>query len=254
MVGLESEEVSDGLRPVRNRAADGLRALGDLIAPLVNDVPDARADGRADNDADRATLRNWQQYPWGDHDPELFETVERFYRPAYTASLVPEWIPALDGIEARLRAGAAVVDVGCGHGLSTVLMAKAFPVSRFLGIDDHAASIDRARRLAADEGVGCRIRFEVRPARELDGTFDLITVLDAFHDMGEPEKVAARLRDCLAPAGACMIVEPFAGDRLIDNLTRSVARTTRRPHSRAPPRRSASRTPDPSAPRPGPPG
>lgn len=156
---------------------------------------------------------------WADHDDELFDAVERFYRPAYTASLVPEWIPALDGVEARLRRGAAVADVGCGHGLSTVLMAKAFPASTFVGIDDHRPSIEGARKLAADEGVGDRVRFNVRPATDLEGTFDVVVMLDAFHDMGAPEDVAAHLRSRLTPDGTAMVVEPFAADRLADNLT-----------------------------------
>jgi 2-polyprenyl-3-methyl-5-hydroxy-6-metoxy-1,4-benzoquinol methylase len=166
-----------------------------------------------------AAIRDQQPHCWGDHDPELFDAVERFYRPAYNASLVPEWIPALDGAETALRTGAAVADVGCGHGLSTVLMAEAFPASRFLGIDDHTASIDHARQLAAQRGVADRVSFEARPAVELEGAFDLITVLDAFHDMGQPEGVAARLCECLDPSGVCMIVEPFAGDQFADNLT-----------------------------------
>jgi len=157
--------------------------------------------------------------PWGDHDHELFEAVERFYRPAYTASLVDEWIPAIDGASERLRQGAVVADVGCGHGLSTVLMAKAFPTSSFVGIDDHVASIDRARALATREGVADRVRFDVQPTTELTGTFDLIVALDAFHDMGDPERVATTLRSRLAPGGTVMIVEPFAADRLTDNLT-----------------------------------
>lgn len=164
-------------------------------------------------------IRDSRPFAWGDHDPELFAAVERFYRPAYAASLVPEWIPSVDGLEAALRAGAAVADVGCGHGLSTVLMAKAYPKAQFLGIDDHAASIDRAREMARDEGVRDITRFEVMPADRLEGTFEAITVLDAFHDMGDPAGVAGRLHDCLTPTGVCMLVEPFAGDRLIDNLT-----------------------------------
>jgi SAM-dependent methyltransferase len=164
-------------------------------------------------------LRAGSTHAWGDHDPELFDAVERFYRPAYTASLVPEWLPALAGVEAALRRGVEVADVGCGHGLSTVLMAKSFPASRYLGVDDHEASIARARQLAVDEGVEDRARFEVQPATELNGRFDLITVLDAFHDMGAPHQVARRLHECLTPDGVCMIVEPFAADRLIDNLT-----------------------------------
>jgi 2-polyprenyl-3-methyl-5-hydroxy-6-metoxy-1,4-benzoquinol methylase len=164
-------------------------------------------------------LRGSQHCTWGDHDAELFQAVEKFYRPAYTAALVDEWIPAVDGARAALEDGAAAADVGCGHGLSSVLMAKAFPASNFVGIDDHAASIERARELAAEEGVADRVRFDVRSALELEGSFELITVLDAFHDMGEPRQVAAQLRGCLAPSGACMIVEPFAGDQLTDNLT-----------------------------------
>jgi 2-polyprenyl-3-methyl-5-hydroxy-6-metoxy-1,4-benzoquinol methylase len=166
-----------------------------------------------------AALRSEHPYPWGDHDRELFHAVERFYGPAYSAALVPEWIPALPGVEGRLRSGASVADVGCGHGLSTVLMAEAFPESSFMGIDDHAASIERARDLASDRGVAGRITFDVRPAADLQGTFDLIVVLDAFHDMGDPSHVASHLRERLAPDGACLVVEPFAGDRLGDNLT-----------------------------------
>jgi SAM-dependent methyltransferase len=164
-------------------------------------------------------IRSSRDYRWGDHDPELFDAVERFYRPAYATALVPEWIPALPGATERLREGAVVADVGCGHGWSTVLLAEAFPRSRFVGIDDHPGSIERARRLAVEHGVGDRISFQVRPAIELEGTFDLIVVLDALHDMGEPQRVAARLNDHLKDTGACLIVEPFAGDHLADNLT-----------------------------------
>jgi SAM-dependent methyltransferase len=156
---------------------------------------------------------------WGDHDDELFTAVERFYRPAYTASLVDEWIPAIRGAVDQLQRGAVVADVGCGHGLSTVLLAKAFPASTFVGVDDHHASIERARALAEEEGVADRIRFEVRSATQLQGSFDFIVVLDAFHDMGDPEHVAAHLRTVLARGGALMIVEPFASDTLADNLT-----------------------------------
>jgi 2-polyprenyl-3-methyl-5-hydroxy-6-metoxy-1,4-benzoquinol methylase len=164
-------------------------------------------------------LRTSRPYAWGDHDVDLFDAVERFYRPAYTASLVPEWIPALDGMHDRLQEGAVVADVGCGHGLSTVLMAKAYPHSQFVGIDDHAASIEHARAHADAEGVTDRVRFDMRPAIDLEGSFDLIVLLDALHDMGDAERVAARLRRCLTPVGACMVVEPFAGDQLTDNLT-----------------------------------
>jgi SAM-dependent methyltransferase len=156
---------------------------------------------------------------WGDHDHELFDGVERFYRPAYAGSLASEWLPALGAVFSRLQEGGRVADVGCGHGISTVLMAKALPASRFVGIDDHPASIERARQLADEEGVADRIEFRVQPATALDGEFDVLTLLDAFHDMGEPEKVAAHLCGALAPGGACLVVEPLAADNLVDNLT-----------------------------------
>ena len=156
---------------------------------------------------------------WGEHDDELFEAVERFYRPAYSASLVQEWIPSLEHIEDILRTGARVADVGCGHGLSTVLMAAAFPESTFLGIDDHASSIERARELAGRHGVADRVTFEVGSAIDLQGTFDLVVLLDSFHDMGDPVDVATQLRQRLSQSGAAMVVEPFAADRLADNLT-----------------------------------
>ena len=165
------------------------------------------------------SLRAGVGFSWGHHDPGLFAAVERFYRPAYTTALVPEWLAALDGVEAALRAGGTVADVGCGHGLSTVVMAKAFGSSRFLGIDDHQASIEQARKLAVEEGVAHHTRFEVSSALELEGDFDLVTVLDAFHDMGDPEAVATRIRGCLKPSGVALVVEPFAGDRVTDNLT-----------------------------------
>lgn len=164
-------------------------------------------------------IRSSRNYTWGDHDDELFGAVERFYRPAYAASLVSDWIPALPGIQDALERGANVADVGCGHGISTVLMAGAFPRSRFLGIDDHPGSIERARALATEHGVEDRVSFEVRAALDLDGKYDLLAVLDAFHDMGDPRRVATHLRESLLPGGACLIVEPFAGDRLADNLT-----------------------------------
>jgi SAM-dependent methyltransferase len=169
--------------------------------------------------SDAAAVSSGEHCAWGDHDEDLFDAVERFYRPAYTASLVEEWIPAIGDAADRLQRGATVADVGCGHGLSTVLLARAFPASTFVGIDDHPASIERARQLAGEAGVGGRTRFEVRPARRLEGTFDLIVMLDAFHDMGDPERVAAHLHDRLAPSGTMMVVEPFAADHLADNLT-----------------------------------
>ncbi len=163
-------------------------------------------------------IRASQPPAGGLDDEELFEGAERLCSQAYTTSLVAEWIPALDGVGDRLRRGAAAADVGCGRGLSTVLMAQAFPASTFLGIDQHAPSIERARRRAAKAGIADRIRFDVRTALELNGSFDFVAVVNALHRMGQPERVATRLRRCLEPTGVSLIVEPFAGDRLTDNL------------------------------------
>ena len=156
---------------------------------------------------------------WHEHHPCLFRGTERFFRPGYNANLMSSWIPALDGVEARLRAGASVADVGCGHGASTVLMAQAFPASRFHGFDYHGASIDRARAAAAEAGVADRVSFDVAAAKEFGGgPYDLVTIFDALHDMGDPVGAAAHIRERLAPDGTFMLVEPFAGDTLTDNL------------------------------------
>jgi SAM-dependent methyltransferase len=132
---------------------------------------------------------------------------------------VDEWLPALDGVVERLRAGARVLDVGCGHGASTVLMAEAFPASTFLGVDAHAGSIEVARERAAAAGVGDRVRFTTGTAQQLEGEgFDLVCFFDALHDMGDPVGAAVRARAALAPGGTCLVVEPFAEDRIEDNL------------------------------------
>jgi 2-polyprenyl-3-methyl-5-hydroxy-6-metoxy-1,4-benzoquinol methylase len=156
---------------------------------------------------------------WDQHDPDLFVGTQRFFRPGYTANLVPSWIPALDGVEAKLRRGARVADVGCGLGSSTILMAQAFPVSRFTGFDYHAPSIERARTLAAEAGLADQVAFEVAPAKGYPGTgYDLVTFFDCLHDMGDPVGAARHVRETLAPDGTWMIVEPFAHDRVEDNL------------------------------------
>ncbi len=153
---------------------------------------------------------------WGDHCNCLFCGVERFFRPGYKANLVAAWLPALDGVVEKLARGAKVADVGCGHGASTFIMAAAFPNSEFVGIDFHQGSIDHARRHAA--GID-NIRFETARAQDYSGSdFDLVTMFDALHDMGDPVGAARHIRETMKPDGTLMLVEPNAGDSLADNL------------------------------------
>jgi 2-polyprenyl-3-methyl-5-hydroxy-6-metoxy-1,4-benzoquinol methylase len=159
---------------------------------------------------------------WHDHDRRLFKGTERFFRPGYKAHLVSEWIPTLNGVEDKLRAGAKVADVGCGHGASTILMAEAFPNSSFTGFDFHEASVETARQAAAETGLGDdRIAFAVASAKDFfgpDGGYDLVAFFDCLHDMGDPGGAATHTREVLAPDGTVMLVEPFAGDKVEDNL------------------------------------
>ena len=155
---------------------------------------------------------------WHEHDPILFRGTERFFRPGYAAHLVSEWIPALEGMKERLERGARVADVGCGHGASTIVMALAFPNSTFAGFDYHPPSIERARELAREAGVADRIKFEVGSAKTYPGSYDLVAFFDCLHDMGDPVGAARHVLESLAPDGAWMLVEPFAHDRLEDNL------------------------------------
>jgi SAM-dependent methyltransferase len=158
---------------------------------------------------------------WGEHDPRMSCGVAAFYRNGYRASLVPQWLPALDGVVARLEAGIAVADVGCGHGHSTLLMAQAFPNSRFHGFDTHAASLDAARRNAAAAGVGDRVDFSKASATGYpDRGYGLICFFDTLHDLGDPVGAVRHAADTLAPDGTLMLVEPFANDRVEDNLTK----------------------------------
>ena len=164
-------------------------------------------------------FRNGRGLGWHEHDPALFHGTERFFRPGYSAHLVSEWIPALDGIEARLGRGASVADVGCGHGASTIIMAQAYPASRFVGFDYHEPSVHHATEAARRAGVGDRVRFEVASAKDYAGKdYDLVAVFDCLHDMGDPVGAARHVRETLRPDGAWMIVEPFANDKLEDNL------------------------------------
>ncbi len=155
---------------------------------------------------------------WHEHNTDVHHGCERFFRPGYHAHLVEEWLPAC-GVVEKLTAGALVADVGCGHGSSTILMAQAFPNSRFVGSDYHAASIEVARQRAEEAGVSDRVSFEVSSATEFSGgQFDLVTMFDALHDMGDPLGAARHVNDLLAPDGTWMIVEPMAGDHVEDNL------------------------------------
>jgi SAM-dependent methyltransferase len=156
---------------------------------------------------------------WHEHDHALFDGAARFSRPAYRAHLVPSWIPALDGVEGKLLAGARVADVGCGHGAPTLLMAEAFPASDFSGFDCHQRSIDEATARTHAAGLGHRVRFSAATAQEYPGAgYDLVTTFDCLHDMGDPVSAARHVLETLDDDGAWLIVEPFAGDRLQDNL------------------------------------
>jgi 2-polyprenyl-3-methyl-5-hydroxy-6-metoxy-1,4-benzoquinol methylase len=163
-------------------------------------------------------FRTGEGVGWDEHDAALFEGTERFFRPNYAANLVGTWIPALDGLEAKLHAGARAADVGCGHGASTILMAQAFPNSTFVGFDYHGPSIGWARRAAARAGVR-NASFEVATAKDFHGSkYDFVAFFDCLHDMGDPAGAAAHVRQMLNAGGVWMIVEPFAGDRLEENL------------------------------------
>jgi SAM-dependent methyltransferase len=167
----------------------------------------------------REAFRSGAGVGWHEHNSGVHEGCERFFRPGYVANLVPSWIPALDGVDAKLRVGATVADVGCGHGASTLVMADAYPKSRFFGFDYHDASIERARRQAEAAGVWDRVRFEVVPAAAYPGAgYDLVTTFDCLHDMGDPVGASRHVLESLADDGTWLIVEPYAGDRVEDNL------------------------------------
>jgi 2-polyprenyl-3-methyl-5-hydroxy-6-metoxy-1,4-benzoquinol methylase len=156
--------------------------------------------------------------PWGEHHSCLFEGTERFFRAGYRGNLVSTWLPALDGVVAKLERGAKVADVGCGLGASTILMAQAFPKSRFFGYDSHHKSIELARQRAADAGVGDRVTFEVASSTDFPGReYDFVCHFDCLHDMENPTGAARHVKEVLASGGTWMIVEPFAADRREDN-------------------------------------
>jgi SAM-dependent methyltransferase len=163
-------------------------------------------------------FRTGDGFAWGAHDEHVLTGCERFFRPGYLNHLASTWIPALDGVEAKLAAGATIADVGCGHGASTLLLAEAYPAATVVGFDAHRGSIDAVRKRAADGGLADRVRFEVASATSFAGTYDLVCFFDCLHDMGDPAGACAHVRDRLAPDGTLMIIEPFANDDLEGNL------------------------------------
>jgi SAM-dependent methyltransferase len=164
-------------------------------------------------------FRSGEGVGWDEHHPCLFSGTERFFRPGYAMHLVQEWLPSLEGVVAKLEAGGKVADIGCGHGASTIIMAKAFPKSHFWGFDYHEGSIEAARKAAERAGVGDRCTFDTASAKIYPGTgFDLVAFFDCLHDMGDPAGAAAHVRTTLKPDGTWLIVEPFAHDHLENNL------------------------------------
>jgi SAM-dependent methyltransferase len=164
-------------------------------------------------------FRTGRGVAWHEHDEDVFVGCDAFYRPGYVANLVPSWIPALDGVHERLTAGARVADVGCGLGSTSVLIAEAYPRTTVLGSDSHEGSIELARKRAAEAGVTDRVDFEVATAQRFSGSgYDLVTMFDCLHDMGDPLAAARRIRDALTPDGTWLLVEPYAAEALEDNL------------------------------------
>lgn len=164
-------------------------------------------------------IRTGAGFGWGEHHHDLYVGVERFFRPGYAANLVSSWIPALDGVEAKLRSGVTVADVGCGHGASTILLAQAYPNSTIVGFDSHPPSIEAARVAAEKAGLADRVRFQVAAAQDYPGEdYALVCIFDALHDMGDPVGAARHIRSSLAEDGTWLLVEPMAGDSVAANL------------------------------------
>jgi len=206
---------------------DGLFSLPDEHAiPLTDETSPACVIGAFEiavgsvyaTDTIAERFRTGDGFPWGAHDHHVLGGCERFFRPGYLNNLASAWIPALDGVEAALAAGARIADVGCGHGASTLLLAQAYPASTVVGFDAHDGSIEAARKRAADAGLSERVRFEVGSATTFTGTYDLVCFFDCLHDMGDPAGACAHVRDRLAPGGTLMLIEPFAHDDLAGNL------------------------------------
>ena len=213
---------------VQHHAASGTYELTPEQAMVLADedspvyIPNAwnvPASMWADEDKAVDAFRTGEGIPWSAHDGRLFCGVAAFYKNGYKASLVPEWLPALEGVVDQLKAGITVADVGCGFGHSTVLMAQAFPKSRFVGFDGHAPSVEEAKGNAKKAGVASRARFELASASSYPGSgYGLICFFDALHDMGDPVAAAEHAYKALAPDGTVMLVEPFAHDHVGDNI------------------------------------
>jgi SAM-dependent methyltransferase len=195
-------------------------ALADEDSPFyILGVYDSITSLYADEEKILEAFRSGEGMGWHEHDHRLFRGTERFFRPGYRAHLVGEWIPALDGVREKLERGAKVADVGCGHGASTVIMAQAFPNSEFFGFDYHAPSIERAHEAAKEAGVDDRTTFATDAAKEYPGhDYDLVCVFDCLHDMGDPVGASRHVLETLHSDGTWMIVEPFANDRVEENL------------------------------------
>jgi SAM-dependent methyltransferase len=195
-------------------------ALADSGSPVfIGGVFEIIASMWADADAFESAFRGDGGLGWGAHDARLYDGVDRLFAPIYRSSLVSAWLPALDGVAARLQAGGSVADVGCGFGTSTIVLAEAFPAADVVGYDSHGPSIDTARLRAKEAGLDDRPRFELLDAVDLPARgYDLVCFLDCLHDMGDPVSAAAGARRALGDDGAVMVVEPRAGDHLGDNV------------------------------------
>jgi SAM-dependent methyltransferase len=199
--------------------AEEAMALADDASPVfVARAMNAFASMFMDMSKIAAAFRGNGAMAWGDHHPCLFSGTEWFFRTGYRAYLTTTWIPALDGVQAKLESGASVADIGCGHGASVVVMASAYPKSKFHGFDFHAPSIETSKKRAAEAGVGDRTTFEVATAKSYKGQFDLICFFDCLHDMGDPVGAATYAREHLAPGGTVLMVEPFAIDGRAKNV------------------------------------
>jgi 2-polyprenyl-3-methyl-5-hydroxy-6-metoxy-1,4-benzoquinol methylase len=209
----------DGAKDTYELGAEEAMALADDSSPVfVARAMNAFASMFMDMSKVASAFRGNGAMAWGDHHPCLFSGTEWFFRTGYRAYLTTTWIPALEGVEAKLKAGARVADIGCGHGASVVVMASAYPKSKFHGFDFHPPSVETSKKRAAEAGVGDRTTFDVATAKNYAGQFDLICFFDCLHDMGDPVGAAKYAREHLAPGGTVLMVEPFAIDGRAKNV------------------------------------